>query len=246
MIRSKKSATHEIQPLEETARFHRDPDTGPGIQEPQTNGAGTMSESTRQPAPPVRPPATRIILVRHGETEDVEGIPDHSGHGDPDLSRLGREQALAIARQIAELSDTPVTAIYTSPLAAALTTASVIGDRLGLSSPEPSHGLVTIAPETLPPGRSGIDAMAALQSRAWSAVERLRELHPPPSALILVSHELPIRATICRALSIDLEQSTRFRIDPASISRLEFRGPRTVLASLNDVCQTNGAGQNQA
>ncbi len=205
-----------------------------------------MSESTPQPPPPVRPPTTRIILVRHGETEDVESVPDHSGHGDPDLSVLGREQALAIAKEIAELSDTPVTAVYTSPLAAALTTASVIGDTLGLTSPMPSRGLVTIATEMLPPGPSGIDAMAAIQSQAWSAVERLRELHPPPVALVLVSHELPIRATICRALAIDLKQSARFRIDPASISRLEFRGPRTVLASLNHVCHMNGGGENQA
>ncbi len=204
-----------------------------------------MSESTPQPTPTIRPPVTRIILVRHGETDDSGVIPDHSGHGDPDLSGLGRDQALAIAREVATLSEQSVTEIYTSPLAAAVATASVITKTLDSTAPEPRAGLATIAPEILPPGRAALDAMAAIQSHAWSAIETLREMHPPPATLVLVSHELPIRAVICRALSIELDRAGRFRIDPASISRLEFRGPRTVLASLNDVCHANGAASDR-
>ena len=204
-----------------------------------------LSEATPQPSPPVRQPTLRLVLVRHGETEDAGLFPDHSGHGDPPLSVLGREQALSIVKEIAGFREPPVAAVYASPLAAAMTTAVVIAETLGLPRPVPSPALVTIAPETLPSGQDGISTLTAIQDQAWSGVEMLRESFQPPITLVLVSHELPIRATICRALSIPLDQASRFRVDPASVSSLEFRASRTMLATLNHVARPDPSRNQQ-
>ena len=81
--------------------------------------------------------------------------------------------------------------------------------------------------------------MGMLQEYAWSTVEILKGLHEPDVSIVLVSHELPVRGLICKALSIPLEESDRFKLEPASISAIEFRGPRTLLSLLNDVCHTD-------
>ena len=58
---------------------------------------------------------------------------------------------------------------------------------------------------------------------------------------MLVSHELTIRALICRALGMSLADARRFRLDLASISAIEFRRApngdmRMTVAGLNETC----------
>jgi len=93
-----------------------------------------------------------------------------------------------------------------------------------------------VMPETLPPGAAGTDSLRMIQEFAWSHVEVLKVLHPPDVSIVLVSHELPIRGMICKALSVPLEDTDRFRVDAGSLSAIEFRGPRTILSLLNDLC----------
>lgn len=59
---------------------------------------------------------SRIYLVRHGEPAGAYGVA-----ADPGLSALGQTQAQAIARRF---SATPITAIWSSPLARCLETAA--------------------------------------------------------------------------------------------------------------------------
>ena len=198
-----------------------------------------MSEA--EPRPP-RFPTTRLWLVCTGELEDASFLPDFTGHADPALSEAGRRQAEGIGRELAAMRETgtmpgpEVAALYASPLAAAQTTAQVLAGSLGLAGIETSPALATVMPETLPPGEAGLETLAMIQEYAWSTVELLRELHPPDVSLVLVSHELPVRALICRALSIPLAEADRFQVKAGSLSAIEFRGPRTVLSLLNDVC----------
>jgi broad specificity phosphatase PhoE len=71
----------------------------------------------------------RLILIRHGESvANAERRFTHGPH-EP-LSRRGRDEALARARQVATRYD-PV-ALYASPFVRALETARVIGSVLGL------------------------------------------------------------------------------------------------------------------
>jgi 2,3-bisphosphoglycerate-dependent phosphoglycerate mutase len=72
---------------------------------------------------------TRILLVRHGET-DWNAMGRIQGHSDTPLNGAGREQAQRTARR---LTREPVRALYASDLARALETATVIGHALGLT-----------------------------------------------------------------------------------------------------------------
>ena len=69
-----------------------------------------------------------LILVRHGETEhNVARITQ--GWSDSDLSALGREQVQRLAERLAAMKPT---ALYSSTLGRALSTAQAIADATGL------------------------------------------------------------------------------------------------------------------
>jgi probable phosphoglycerate mutase len=72
---------------------------------------------------------TRIVLVRHGET-DWNATGRIQGHNDTPLNTVGRRQARQVARRLAR---EPVRALYSSDLARAFETATIIGEPLGLT-----------------------------------------------------------------------------------------------------------------
>jgi 2,3-bisphosphoglycerate-dependent phosphoglycerate mutase len=72
---------------------------------------------------------TRILLVRHGET-DWNATGRLQGQSDRPLNALGYEQARRAAQRLA---CEPVRALYSSDLARAFQTATIIGQTLGLT-----------------------------------------------------------------------------------------------------------------
>lgn len=79
---------------------------------------------------------TVLILVRHGET-----LGNREGRFqtyETPLSDVGRTQAVRLAERVA--AEHPVRAIYSSDLARTMETATIIGDRLGLS-PRPHRAM---------------------------------------------------------------------------------------------------------
>jgi probable phosphoglycerate mutase len=73
--------------------------------------------------------STRILLVRHGET-DWNATGRIQGHSDTPLNAAGRRQAQLTARRLAR---EPIQALYSSDLARAHETATIIGVPLGLT-----------------------------------------------------------------------------------------------------------------
>jgi probable phosphoglycerate mutase len=72
---------------------------------------------------------TRILLVRHGET-DWNASGRIQGHNDTPLNAAGRQQAQRTAQRLAR---EPIKALYSSDLACAFETATIIGAPLGLT-----------------------------------------------------------------------------------------------------------------
>jgi probable phosphoglycerate mutase len=66
---------------------------------------------------------TRLVLVRHGETEWSRDL-RHTGRTDVPLTATGREQALLAGRRLAEIEHAKV---FTSPLSRARDTAELAG-----------------------------------------------------------------------------------------------------------------------
>ena len=182
----------------------------------------------------------RFTLVRDGETEEPRPGLESIGHDDSPLSALGRQQAEAMASALREASDRGerFEAVYTSPLRSTSETATTIADALGIVDTARADELITITPEVLPED-GAFDAVEALQTQAWQLIETLKTRHDPASTLVLVTHELVVRALVCKALGMPLTGLRRFRLDPASLTTIEYRTApreRTLLAGLNETC----------
>jgi broad specificity phosphatase PhoE len=165
----------------------------------------------------------RLILVRPGEA-----VAEPSDEQGPDPAEfITREIESVVSRTL------PVEAVYTSNGALAARTARIVADGLGVASPIENDAFDASTPDR------DSDSLEGLQSRAWSAVESLQEQHSADCTLVLVAEEAAIRLLVCRALSIPASEIQRFRIDPASLTTLDFRlqpQRRTILAGLNETC----------
>ena len=196
----------------------------------------------------------RLILVRHGETmwNRENRI---LGHTDVDLNEKGRKQAerLGVA-----LKDEEVTAIYSSSLRRARETANEIvryhnleviaddafmeldaGDLDGLTFEEVMKRYGEFLKEWANDASSlkvpGGESIAEVQRRAWSAVNKLVDIHADET-VIVVSHSLAIQSMINKALEMNLSNLRRLRLDLASISILNFGKNGISLLLYNDTC----------
>jgi broad specificity phosphatase PhoE len=186
---------------------------------------------------------TRLILVRHGETIANREY-RYIGSRDDELSSHGQIQA----EQLAEaLSILPVTAIYSSPLQRAYSTALPIAARHNLEVQtvddlrEVSFGaweglsraeVLVRSPEDAQHLRDWEKNMAlappegesfeAMKERVCAAVERLAQQHLD-STIVLVTHVGPIKVLLCTALGAPTSTAFRIFLDPATISVVDWR-----------------------
>jgi broad specificity phosphatase PhoE len=164
----------------------------------------------------------RFVLVVHGE---VEG-----GQDDPPLSQTGRLQAQALAAELQK--QTANATVLCGPRRATQETAALIAVALQAAMPHLRDDLS--APED-----ESTAALAASQEQAWSLIEAAKTLFEPDATLVLVTHDLIVRALVCRALSMPLDEMQRFSLQPGSMSTIEWRTQpreRLLIASLNEVC----------
>lgn len=177
--------------------------------------------------------ATNLLIVRHGQRDSSR---PRRIDLNPPLSALGRRQAAAVA---AALGKRPaLDAIYGSPLARALETATAIADHLGLETSVDdrlAEFQVDLDVETSPPGRpdllawqpdhTGADGvtMAEFAQRVADFHDEVVARHPGQQVAI-VSHAGTIDATLRWALGIDPRSPWQHEFDlpNASITEIEY------------------------
>jgi ribonuclease H / adenosylcobalamin/alpha-ribazole phosphatase len=200
------------------------------------SGAPTLSW-----APPSMDNATRIILVRHGETAlTQEGR--YSGRGDPALTDEGQAQAMAAAGRVAGLSR-DVTAILTSPLQRCVRTAELISAEVGGVPVTVMEDLIECdfgrwegltfgevqerwpremqawlsSTSVAPPGGESFQAVA---KRVRGALATVVNSHAG-GVVVLVSHVTPIKLVLRDALAAGDAFLHRLYLDAAGVSMMD-------------------------
>ncbi|UVO10664.1 bifunctional RNase H/acid phosphatase [Mycobacterium sp. SVM_VP21] len=186
--------------------------------------------------------ATRLLLLRHGQTE-LSVNRRYSGRGNPPLTDTGRQQADAAARYLAQRGG--IAAVISSPLQRCRDTAEAAARLLQLDVTvdegltETDFGAwegLTFAeaaerdPElhrrwlkdtsTQPPGGESFDAV---QQRVLAARDRIVAEHGG-STVLVVSHVTPIKTVLRLALDAGPAILYRLHLDLASLSIAEFYG----------------------
>jgi ribonuclease H / adenosylcobalamin/alpha-ribazole phosphatase len=183
---------------------------------------------------------TRLLLLRHGQTE-LSAQRRYSGRGNPALTDVGRQQAGAAARYMAERGG--IAAVISSPLQRAYDTAATAAKALGLDvtvdddlietdfgawegltfseaadrDPE-LHRRWLRDTSTTPPGGESFDGVL---DRVLRVRERLIGAHQGATVLV-VSHVTPIKMLLRLALDAGPGILYRLHLDLASLSIAEF------------------------
>ncbi|MEU4567072.1 bifunctional RNase H/acid phosphatase [Micromonospora sp. NPDC023956] len=199
--------------------------------------------------------ATRLVLVRHGQTEWTAQR-RYSGRGDVPLSGRGRDQARATAARVAALAPT-VAAVVSSPLSRCTATARPIAAALGGAPLRIEDDLVECdfgawegrtfaevrqewpgeldawlaSPAVAPPdGESFTDVTV----RVRRALDRLLAGYPGQT-VVVVSHVSPIKILLRDALAAGDAFLHRLYLDPAGVSVLDLWADGGVaVRSVND------------
>ncbi|MEW6033492.1 MAG: histidine phosphatase family protein [Chloroflexota bacterium] len=197
---------------------------------------------------------TRIILVRHGQTE-WNREERFRGRADIDLNQTGLKQAEAAAATLSELG---AAALYSSPLKRALRTAEVVARRLGLVV-VPLEGVTDVdygywqglslrEAEERDPGVfaqwrdgpqltrfPGGESMEEVRARAAAAVDALALKHAGQS-VVVVSHVVVCRLLVLHLLGLDTSRFWHVGQDNCAVSIFEMRDGLSVALRLNDTC----------
>ena len=198
---------------------------------------------------------TRIILVRHGQTE-WNRVERFRGRADVPLNEIGLAQAEATGRRVA--SEWQPLSVYSSPLSRAVKTAEAIARHFYL--PVQIHaGLADIDygawqgltpdevkerwPETLDawynvphtariPGGETLDD---LRTRGMAAVNELAARHAEQT-IVLVGHTVINRIILLGVLGLGNDRFWHLRQDTCAINVFEVDDSDFTVVSLNDTC----------
>jgi probable phosphoglycerate mutase len=210
------------------------------VEKPAAEPAKTVAPQSPPGWTGARGTATRLLLLRHGQTE-LSVQRRYSGRGNPALTELGRRQAEAAARYLAQRGG--IAAVMSSPLQRAYDTAATAAKALGLDVTadddliETDFGAwegLTFAeaaardPElhrrwlrdtsTEPPGGESFDDVMV---RVCRARERIINRYQGATVLV-VSHVTPIKTLLRLALDAGPGILYRLHLDLASLSIAEF------------------------
>jgi len=209
--------------------------------------------------PPAEGTGTRVVLVRHGETE-FTAQRRYSGRHDVPLSERGVVQAAATAARVATVVGGADAVVVSSPLTRCRATAEVIAGAIAVSTAASVaieddliecdfgewDGLTFTEvrrrwPEQLdawlgsskmaPPGGESIEAVG---ERVGAAVERLLAEHAGRT-VVVVTHVTPIKLVLRDALATGDALLHRLFLDAAGISIVDFwRDGAVAVRSVNE------------
>ncbi len=195
---------------------------------------------------------TTVLLVRHGQTRsNVTGF--YMGWSNEDMNDIGNTQAHSLSSRLASL---PITAVYSSPLQRAHTTATILAKPHGLEV-QVSDNLIEIQlgewqglhrdeisqrwPEfwrqsridpselTMPNGES-FKQVAERAIRIFDKVVATNQ----GGQTVIVTHEVVVKSLIAHALGAANSIYRRFEINNASLSVVQVINGNLQLITLND------------
>jgi len=195
---------------------------------------------------------TTVLLVRHGLTHLTGPVLAGWTPG-LHLDERGTEQAARLAER---LRPVPLAGIVTSPLERCQDTIAPIqagrtvevatderlgeahygdwtGQELKKLARDPLWKVVQSQPSavTFPNG----EAMRDVQHRALAAIRDWNQRLGRDATWLACSHADVIKAIVAEALGLHLDQFQRIAIAPASLTVIQFSGPRTTVLRVNDV-----------
>lgn len=201
---------------------------------------------------------TRIIAIRHGET-DWNASGRIQGHTDIALNRTGRWQAQRLAQALA---DEPVQAVYASDLARAWSTAQAVAQAAGASLtaevglrerhfghfegatfdeierrwPDQAERWRRREPDFAP---GGGESLRDFQARCIGAVERLAARHRG-QVMTIVAHGGVLDCLYRAANGLALEAPRHWRLGNSTINRLLHSDQGFSLALWDDARHLDG------
>ncbi len=198
---------------------------------------------------------TTVLLIRHGRTKaNADGVLAGWTPG-IGLDEQGIAQATALRDRLAPLT---LAAVVTSPLERTRETADLMlppdsetvrhidervgecryGDWTGATlktlAKDPMWKVVQAHPSAAVfPGPEG-ESMAHMQHRAVTAIREWNDRLGPDALYAVVSHGDVIKAILADALGVHLDQFQRIRVDPCSVSVVDYTPLRPFVARTND------------
>ncbi|MDP2308653.1 MAG: histidine phosphatase family protein [Pseudomonadota bacterium] len=196
----------------------------------------------------------RLLLIRHGQTAwNVERR--FLGRTDIPLDLVGLEQAARLGRRFA---DTPLAAVWTSPLARARQTAAAIGESLpeadlvemdmgeleGLSG----TAFVERYPDLVVAWREqphavrlpGGEILADVQARGLAAIARIAATVPPGETVAVVTHQLVLATVVCHHSGAPLAAFRTFMHRNTGVTTLELSAGSARVLTFDDAAHLDG------
>jgi probable phosphoglycerate mutase len=253
---------------------------GKSLEEDDLTAAAAAAPVSAAPQPRWEPPAsgdtgraagtaTRLILVRHGETE-LTAQRRYSGRGDVPLSEVGLAQARATSHRVAALCAGDVPVVVSSPLSRCVRTAGLIAAVTGAAGEDPDAP-VGVEPELIECDFGAWEGLTFAEVRrrwpdemtAWlgstalappggesfdevgarvrRCVSRLLATYQGNS-IVLVSHVTPVKLILRDALAAGDAFLHRLYLDPCGVSVVD-RWPDGGIAvrTVNDTAHLSGS-----
>jgi broad specificity phosphatase PhoE len=190
-----------------------------------------------------------IHLIRHGQsTTNAENL--LVGRGDAPLSKLGRQQAIALRPYMNNVVE-----VWSSPLRRAQETATLavphIVPKTAESFIEVDYGTMDGQPLSVISGEEwrlfeqdhdlafgGGESLKQVDARVHSALDELLAdknslLHNRDQHLVIVSHMSPVKSAVAWALGVPGSVAWRTRVSNASISSIVMRSGSPSLMHFN-------------